>query len=66
MKVRMLVSRSGYGFSHLYGDIVDLPDREALNLIKAGQAEGLEETASVDQQRTMAVKRRGRPRKKVK
>lgn len=39
MKVRLLTSRAGFGFSQDIGDEIDLPQEEAVRLMKAGQAE---------------------------
>lgn len=39
MKVKLLVSRAGVGFSQNAGDIVEVSDGEASRMIEAGQAE---------------------------
>lgn len=42
MKVRLLVSRAGVGFSQNKGDIVDVSDAEAKRMLDRGQAEPVE------------------------
>lgn len=49
MLVRMLTDRAGITFSQRDGVEYDLPEREAMNLIKAGQAEAVEMEAAVDE-----------------
>lgn len=38
MKVKLITSRAGIGFSQSAGDVVDVPDAEAQRMIAAGQA----------------------------
>lgn len=39
MKVKLLTSRAGAGFSQNRGDVIDVPNAEAIRMIEAGQAE---------------------------
>lgn len=39
MQVKLLVSRAGVGFSQSRGEVVDIPDGEAIRMIEQGQAE---------------------------
>ena len=39
MKVKLLTSRGGVGFTQNVGDIVDVGDAEGKRMIEAGQAE---------------------------
>lgn len=59
MKVRLLISRAGYGFSQSAGDGVDVPDAEGARLIEAGKAEPVrsakKETATRKQRVERAV-----------
>ena len=43
MKIKGLVSAAGYNFSIQPGVVIDLPDHEALNLIKVGYADPVRE-----------------------
>lgn len=43
MQIRLLVPRAGIGFSQRPGDIIDVPDDEAVRMIKADQAEPVRE-----------------------
>jgi hypothetical protein len=56
MKVKLLVSRAGHGFSQAYGSTVDVPAEEAQSLIAAGQAEALEDFPSANDAKTKADK----------
>lgn len=58
MKVKLLVSRSGVGFSQNVGDVIDVDKSEGLALIKAGQAvaQTTKETASTKKTSTKATK----------
>lgn len=44
MKVKLLVSRAGVGFSQSVGDEVDVSDAEGKRMIEAGQAVPVRET----------------------
>ena len=48
MKVKLLISRAGVGFSQNVGDEIEVSEAEGLCLIKAGQADAVEvrETAT--------------------
>lgn len=48
MKVKLLISRAGKGFSQTAGDVVDVNEREGAALIDAGKAEpvSFKETAT--------------------
>jgi hypothetical protein len=41
MKVKLLCSRAGRDFSNSAGEVVDVEEKEALAMIKAGQAESV-------------------------
>lgn len=43
MKIKLLVSRAGVGFSQNRGDVVDVSDSDAVSMIAAGQAEAVRE-----------------------
>ena len=43
MQIKLLVSRAGIDFSQNIGQILDLPNDEAIRLIEAGQAEPVKE-----------------------
>jgi hypothetical protein len=48
MRVRLLTDRAGNTFVQYTGDIIDLPEREAMRLVALGQAEIIEpETAAM-------------------
>lgn len=38
MKVKLLISRAGVGFSQNVGDIIEVPHEEGMRMIKDGQA----------------------------
>lgn len=48
MKVKLLTSRAGIGFSQNAGEEIEVSDKEGLSLIKAGQADAVQvrETAT--------------------
>ena len=51
MKVRLLTSRVGYGFSQSSGDVIEVKPEEGRKLMAAGQADLVEErieTAAID------------------
>jgi len=58
MKVKLLVSRAGVNFSQNAGEIIDVSNDEALNLVKEGQAElaQVKETATKKRTTRKAVK----------
>lgn len=39
MKIKLLISRAGAGFVQAAGDVIDVSEREAEQLIKQGDAE---------------------------
>lgn len=43
MKIKLLTSRAGAGFSQNRGDVIDVPNDEAIRMIEAGQAEAIRE-----------------------
>lgn len=64
MKVRLKIGRAGDRASYNAGDVVDMPDSEAMRLIAARKAEPIEDrvvqTAMLDNR---VAPRRGRRRK---
>lgn len=42
MKIQLTTSRSTVTEDHKFGDIIDLPDDEAIRLLNTGQAEPVE------------------------
>jgi hypothetical protein len=41
MQVKLLTARAGVDFSQSRGEIVEIPDGEAIRMIEAGQAEAM-------------------------
>ena len=39
MKIKLLTSRSGIGFSQSRGEVIDVPEAECHRMVDAGQAE---------------------------
>jgi hypothetical protein len=48
MKIKILTSCAGINFSYASGQIVDVPDKIAKDLIKAGHAEGVKSNGKGD------------------
>lgn len=67
MKVKLLTSRVGTGFVQEAGEVIDLPPHEAERMIRAEQAEAINDqpqTAMVGDFET-ASRKAGKPRKAV-
>ena len=48
MQVRLLTSIAGINFSHASGDIIEVDDAYSVRLIESGQAELVDEPATVE------------------
>lgn len=67
MRVRLLCDRAGSGFFQEAGSVIDLPEDDALGMIRAGSATAAEpETAAVAPPEEQAIKPAGRPRRREK
>lgn len=64
MKIRLLVSRAGAGFSQNRGDEIEVGEAEAMRMIAAGQAEDVDASPR-DEPIERAVKRAGKAEKAV-
>lgn len=69
MRIRILEDTAGEMRHHQQGDVLDLPDRQAMELLRRGVAEGMEpETATISPPRCEEVRRerKTRPERKRK
>jgi hypothetical protein len=48
MRVTLLTSIAGIGFSHNRGDVIEVDDAYSIRLIESGQAELVDEPAEVE------------------
>lgn len=66
MRIRLLVDRTGDRFYQEAGTVLDIPEDEALRMIRASQAEAMgPETACVAPPGEQAVRPAGRPRRRI-
>tara|TARA_R110002126_G_scaffold39380_5_gene116954 strand:- start:439 stop:627 length:189 start_codon:yes stop_codon:yes gene_type:complete len=62
MRVTLLTSIAGIGFSHNRGDVIDVDEAYCLRMIESGQAEVVDEPAKVETATRKTATRKARVR----